>query len=297
MGNRILVIDDQKETLELFQEMLGQQGYSEVATAASAEQGMKEIAENRPDVILLDVLMPQMDGFVFYKSIRNNPATAKIPVIVVTARSRMEDSFRALGVDGFFAKPFNTDSLLDTLKKFANNSGSGSAVSSDQRRTHQLADAKRLAESAPLKTKRALIFGYDRNTANNMASDLIKRGYAITMIDRETDITEYTAAIVFDLVIVQLYLQDVGSLDQVVKTIREQTDSRRRKLSNYEIEDVPVVIYKVASETQAGYGDEIADIDAVLDRCTDFGRVQYIGNYSPISFLSKIKDSLKEGVQ
>ena len=64
MGSRILVIDDQKETLDLFQEMLGQQGFSEVATAFSAEQGLKEIRQNRPDVILLDILMPQMDGFV-----------------------------------------------------------------------------------------------------------------------------------------------------------------------------------------------------------------------------------------
>jgi ActR/RegA family two-component response regulator len=204
----------------------------------------------------------------------------------------MEDSFRALGVDEFFAKPFNTDSLLTALRKFAHTSSPVKAAPSQETRVKQLADAKRIAESAPLRTKRALIFGYDNNAANSMASDLKKRGYAITLIDHETDIAEYTAAISFDLVIVQLYMQEEEPLDQVIRSVREQTEARRKKLSNFDIEEIPVVIYKIPTETQAGLGDEVADIDSLLDRCTDFDRVQYIGDYTPISFLTKLKDLL-----
>lgn len=276
MGNRILVIDDQKEAVDLFKEMLGQQGFTDIITAYSGDEGLKAVARQKPDVILLDILMPEMDGFMFYKAVKGNPATANIPVVVVTARNKMEDAFLSMGAAGFFAKPFDTGALISTVQKLA-----GSVPAAKLQARPQAAAADRGAAQRVLNAKKALVFGYHYPTLDSISSVLRQKGYATTVVEDERQVSEYAGAIGFDLAFMELYVSEDDALDRMIELF--QVENRTRKA-----QDVPVVIYKTNESTAAGI--EVVDIDNLLERCRDLEGVRYIGDYSSATFLNKIKD-------
>jgi len=110
----VLVIDDDEDILASISSMLGKRG-ARVITAMSAEEALDILKEQSPDVILTDVLLPQMNGYDFLKMIRSYPPTANIPVVVMTGRSQMKDVFEIAGVAAFIAKPFSPEILMETM--------------------------------------------------------------------------------------------------------------------------------------------------------------------------------------
>lgn len=121
MPKSILIVDDDASLLRWISEVLTQQGY-EVKTATDGFLALEELKKFRPDLIIIDVLMPRMDGYQLYKELKNNPRTAPIPVLIQTERKLMEDSFLALGAESFLTKPFSAEDLcekVDTIFTFA----------------------------------------------------------------------------------------------------------------------------------------------------------------------------------
>lgn len=114
---RILVIDDEIDILRLIQTCLEVMGGWQVLTAASGDEGLLLAEANQPDAILLDVMMPDMDGLTTFRQLQNNAATKTIPVIVLTARGRFADQslFTELGIKGVLNKPFNPLKLADQV--------------------------------------------------------------------------------------------------------------------------------------------------------------------------------------
>lgn len=110
---RILVVDDEPMIIQFYQAALSEQGY-EVAAAADGRQALEQAVAFRPDLILLDVVMPELTGFDVTERLKADPATAGIPVILVTGLGRIEDRVKGLesGADDFLSKPFNLDELL-----------------------------------------------------------------------------------------------------------------------------------------------------------------------------------------
>lgn len=113
---RILVVDDEPDMLGVIVQRLQANGY-EVSTANHGQAALASLKKSTPDLIILDVLMPVMDGFTFYKEFKRDHAAAQIPVIVLTARNKMEDTFAAVGVDAFIAKPFDAQALLAKVEE------------------------------------------------------------------------------------------------------------------------------------------------------------------------------------
>jgi len=114
MSKHILVVDDDPEILEITTNILQKNGFG-VSTATNGLIALEEIKKQRPDLILADVLMPEMDGYAFYKELKNDSLMADIPVLIVTGRGKMEDSFKVMGVDGFITKPFSPKSLVEEI--------------------------------------------------------------------------------------------------------------------------------------------------------------------------------------
>jgi DNA-binding response OmpR family regulator len=115
----ILCIEDEAEMIDLMRLILGRRGY-EVRGAASGKEGLKMIREDQPDLILLDLMMPEMDGWEVYQQIKAGENTKNIPVIVVTAKAQSID--RVLGlhiakVDDYIAKPFSPQELMNSVEK------------------------------------------------------------------------------------------------------------------------------------------------------------------------------------
>ena len=116
-AKRILVIDDEEDIRKLTQTCLEIMGGWEVLTACSGAEGMAKAQANQPGAILLDVMMPDMDGITTFQKLQASPATKHIPVILLTARGRATDQglFTGLSITGVINKPFNPLKLADQV--------------------------------------------------------------------------------------------------------------------------------------------------------------------------------------
>jgi CheY-like chemotaxis protein len=109
MPRRILIIDDEDDIREVAALSLETVAGWQVISAGSGAQGIARAAEQQPDAILLDVMMPGMDGPTTFRELRKNPATARIPVMLLTAKVQSSDQrrFADLGVEAILLKPFD----------------------------------------------------------------------------------------------------------------------------------------------------------------------------------------------
>jgi CheY-like chemotaxis protein len=114
----ILVCDDDPLILDLLEHRLSARGYRARA-ARDGKEGLERVAEERPDAIILDAMMPRIDGFEVLRKLRENEETRRIPVIFLTARRQERDVLDALelGADDFLTKPFIPEELLSRLAR------------------------------------------------------------------------------------------------------------------------------------------------------------------------------------
>lgn len=117
MVHRILIIDDEDDIREVAAMSLETVAGWEVIMASSGAQGLVRAAEYLPDAILLDVMMPGMDGPTTFRELRRNPRTARIPVLLLTAKVQSTDQkrFADLGVEAVLFKPFDPMTLSNEI--------------------------------------------------------------------------------------------------------------------------------------------------------------------------------------
>ncbi len=117
---RILVVDDEPTILELVKAAL-EAGHYEVSVAANGQEGLNSAIAQQPDLILLDVTMPIMDGFQLLAKLKNDERTKKIPVVMLTARDEAESVYlsQQLKANEYLMKPFTVDNLLDLVCKYS----------------------------------------------------------------------------------------------------------------------------------------------------------------------------------
>jgi len=115
----ILCVEDEPEMIDLIRLILGRRGF-DVKGATGGVEGLKMIRKESPDLILLDLMMPDMDGWEVYQQIKADEKTRGIPVIVVTAKAQSIDKVLGLHiakVDDYIAKPFSPQELLDSIER------------------------------------------------------------------------------------------------------------------------------------------------------------------------------------
>ena len=117
MAEKILIIDDDVDTLRLVGLMLQRQGY-EISAASNGSQGLAKALEERPDLILLDVMMPDMDGYEVTRRLRKNPVTVAIPIMMFTAKTQLDDKVTGfeVGADDYLTKPTHPTELQAHVK-------------------------------------------------------------------------------------------------------------------------------------------------------------------------------------
>jgi len=114
---KILVIDDSDLMLDIIKDIINQAGY-EVITASSGKEGLELVRKHKPDLVLLDIIMPGMDGFEVCEALRNDDSNNLMPIIILTAKNKDEDKLRGLelGADDYITKPFNPRELISRVK-------------------------------------------------------------------------------------------------------------------------------------------------------------------------------------
>jgi DNA-binding response OmpR family regulator len=125
MSNRhILVCDDDELLVDLLTYRLGAKGY-EVSAARDGGQALERLAADKPDAVVLDAMMPVIDGFEVLRRIREQPATANLPVVMLSARKQERDIVGALelGANDFVVKPFIPEELLARLARLLGEDG------------------------------------------------------------------------------------------------------------------------------------------------------------------------------
>ena len=117
MSEKILIVDDDLDTLRLVGLMLQKKGY-QIVVANNGEQGLLKVAEEIPDLILLDVMMPEMDGYEVARRLRNNPETEDIPILMFTAKAQIDDKVTGFeaGADDYLTKPTHPAELQAHVK-------------------------------------------------------------------------------------------------------------------------------------------------------------------------------------
>ena len=113
---KVLIVDDEPNILLSLQFLMKKAGY-DVRTAKDGEQALAEVAREKPDIVLLDVMMPKLDGFSVCQRIKSDPALAGVRVVMLTARGRDVEREKglSLGADDCITKPFSTKDAIDRV--------------------------------------------------------------------------------------------------------------------------------------------------------------------------------------
>lgn len=131
---KILLVDDEKDIVEFLQYNLEQEGFS-VISAYDGEEALGRLSE-KPDLVILDVMMPRLDGFEVLRRIRNKPGFENLPVIFLTAKSAENDEIQGLeiGADDFIRKPISPKKLIARVKSNLRRSESSTEIKAQQKR-------------------------------------------------------------------------------------------------------------------------------------------------------------------
>ncbi len=167
---RILVVDDDANIRELLRQELSEAGY-QVATAANGRDAVSAVRQDRPDLVVLDVMMPEMNGFDVAAVLKNDPQTMDIPIVILSIVQDRDRGFR-LGVDRYLTKPIDTDLLFKEV---------GTLIG--QRKSH----------------KRVLVVDEDQTTVRTLTDVLTTRGYSVIEA-RGDDLLERAVAMQPDII-------------------------------------------------------------------------------------------------
>ena len=117
MGQKILIVDDEPNIVVSLEFLMKKEGF-DVAVAVDGEEALAKVATFRPDLVLLDVMMPKKSGFEVCEAVRANPDNARLLVVMLTAKGRDTEVAKglALGADAYVTKPFSTKELVAKVK-------------------------------------------------------------------------------------------------------------------------------------------------------------------------------------
>ncbi|MBI4286606.1 MAG: response regulator [Chloroflexi bacterium] len=127
MARRILIVEDEAPIRQLLSAIFADTTSYDVASAVDGEEALKMARRHKPDIVLLDVLLPKMNGYEVCKSLKSDPATAHIKVLMLTGMVQNADQHRAreMGADAYMAKPFHSTELIEKVTELLGNKAVG----------------------------------------------------------------------------------------------------------------------------------------------------------------------------
>lgn len=215
MSARVLVVDDILPNVKLLEAKLSSE-YYDVLTAMNGEEALRCVAEESPDLVLLDVMMPGMDGFEVCTRIKANPKTAHIPVVMVTALTDANDRVRGLesGADDFLSKPINDIALMARVRSLVRLKMSTDEWRIRSNTANQLGvvDENTGLMSEPAENANILIVEDKSFELKKMEGTLFGARHNVIAVENGADAMEMISSHDFDLLIVSLNLDHEDGL-------------------------------------------------------------------------------------
>ena len=120
MATRVLIVEDERHIIESLSFVLESEGF-EVASELDGEAGLRRLRADRPDVLVLDLMMPKMNGLEVLKAVKADAELRTLPVVVLTAKGRQQDRRMAeeIGVDAFMTNPFSNRDVVEAVRRLA----------------------------------------------------------------------------------------------------------------------------------------------------------------------------------
>jgi CheY-like chemotaxis protein len=217
--NKILIVDDDVRLLSTLRRMLEATGQYEVMTEDSGQRALAAAVTFKPDLIILDMNMPQMGGVEFLKDISTPDGKLKYPVLVMTSRANMAKFFDDVPVDGFMAKPCNPDDLRKEVDRII--------------LIRQNANTKTATNQAASLTQKSILIGEDDEVVSKRLIDIFRRaGYTVDCVSLGPQMLEKAVVQKPDVILVKLILTNLNG-DAVARLLREMPSAK----------DIPVILY------------------------------------------------------
>lgn len=195
MAGRLLLVDDEPGLREAVQAYLEDSGFT-VDVASNANQGWDLLQQKTPDLVISDIMMPQVDGYQFLKQLRDDPRFKTLPVVFLTARGMTSDRIQGYqaGCDAYLPKPFDPDELVAIVENLLGRRSAAKPTTDDDGDTPDIADmARQIAEIKALLTQRnaiaptASLLQVDFTPREQSVLDLVAEGLMNKEIARRLD--------------------------------------------------------------------------------------------------------------
>ncbi len=271
-AKKILVVDDEPALRDMIQLRAQNLGYV-VVTAENGADALAKVRAEKFDLIISDVLMPVMDGFAFYKELKKSPDTSKIPVLILTARGKMEDTFKVMGVDDFIAKPFDGKLLMEKVNLLVSRAGLSIA---------QAPEAVPV-KSAPINAtgKKIFVAGVEREAVDAIVKHLREQGCRVetALTGRET----LSKALDFgpSVLILDVLMEDIESCE-IIKALKFTDELRNMTIATF-------CFYRIADVGSEDIRQMSLSIDAASEKCADEGAREYLGRFNDGPFLKDLQ--------
>lgn len=215
MSARVLVVDDILPNVKLLEAKLASE-YYEVITATSGPEALEKVRADSPDIVLLDVMMPGMDGFEVCKIIKSDPAYAHIPVVMVTALTDAADRVRGLeaGADDFLSKPLNDTALMARVRSLVRLKMTVDEWRVRENTASQLGvvDKGGTVMNEPVENARVLVVEDQSYDSDKFVETLKKDNDIVVVVETGVEAMEKITTADYDLMVISLNLENEDGL-------------------------------------------------------------------------------------
>jgi CheY-like chemotaxis protein len=252
----ILLAEDERGMAVLIKRELERQGFN-VLLAGNGREALHIINSQKVDLLITDVVMPEMDGVELYLALKKNKETASLPVIIITDKEMFQNSFSALGVDHFVDKASNVDMLIKKIREIS------------------------LLRKDAKSYRKVLICGSRGDVVQQMSSLLQGRESLISVVDDVIDVVPKAFQMKPNIILLDLLLEGQVPVHDVIRSLRCYDFLR----------DCAIVTYVYFSPNALGQSQGAVElIETKIKACQDAGAVKHLGPFNRAIFL----DSLKE---
>ena len=255
MIKNILVADDERSNVTMLARLLEKEGYH-VSTASNGLEALKVVAAQPVDLLITDVVMPEMDGVDLYMRLKENPETAQLPIIIITDKEVFQESFAALGVELYSPKPFNFQDLLAKVKAIE-------AKVVEDRRYHKV-----------------VVIGPHREVLEKMQVELQSRSCIVATVDNVIEIGLRCFLVNPAFIIIDLHSRDYATTKEIINSIRSYDFFKYTK----------ILVYAHFSSGDMVGMSILDNLEVEIQACMEAGATKYIGRFYRVTFLEQLKE-------